>query len=233
LECHASHLILDFQNLDQLDEAAAFGRAAGAAISVAAPRICKPGECAAFERLAACRPDGAHVRNPAGLAFFRRLGLPAVADFSLNAVNGLSVAWLLRRGAARVTAAYDLDRRRLLELAETVAPGRLEVIVHRHAPMFHAEYCLFCRALSSGKNRLDCGRPCERFDVRLRDRKGAVHRLLADSHCRNTLFHADAEGFPDLMPELLDRGVRDFRVELLDQRTATEVQDIFGAYSAP
>ena len=113
-------------------------------ILLATPRIHKPGESEVFERLARVRPDGVLARNLAGLAFFRRIGLPTVADFSLNAANDLTVQWLHAQGAERVTAAYDLNRHRLLDLASAVPPEWLEVVVHRHTPMFHSEYCLFC-----------------------------------------------------------------------------------------
>ena len=129
-----------------------------------------------------------------------------------------------------MTAAYDLNRQRLLDLAAAVPPEWLEVVVHRHTPMFHSEYCLFCGCLSSGKNRPDCGRPCERHEVRLRDRLGVEHPLLADSQCRNTLFHAEAESLLEIMPSLQERGVRHFRVELLAENSREEVRRTLAAY---
>ncbi len=203
---------------------------AGAKILLATPRIHKPGESAVFVRLAESRPDGMLVRNLAGLAFFRQRDLPTVADFSLNAVNGLTVQWLHAQGAQRVTPAYDLNRRRLLDVAAAVPPEWLEVVVHRHTPMFHSEYCLFCGTLSQGKNRRDCGRPCQRHTLRLRDRLGVEHLVLADSQCRNTLFHAEAEDLSEAVPALRQRGVRHFRVELLTENTAEQVWRVLAAY---
>jgi putative protease len=52
------------------------------------------------------------------------------------------------------------------------------------------------------------------------------HQLLADSQCRNTLFHAEAESIGDLMPSLIERGVRHFRVELLAETTEEEVRRV-------
>ncbi len=43
------------------------------------------------------------------------------------------------------------------------------------------------------------------------------HRLLADVGCRNTLFNAVPQSGAEAVPTLVARGVRDFRVELLDQ----------------
>jgi putative protease len=243
LGCGVSSVIADFQDLEHCGEAVRAAHAAGATILLATPRIHKPGETVhrnvsplplgegqgvrasdVFESLANHRPDGLLVRNLAGLSFCRRTGLPAVADFSLNAANDLTVRWLHDQGARRVTAAYDLSRRQLLDLAAAVPPEWLEVVVHRHTPLFHAEYCLFCRTFSQGNNRTDCGQPCRRHTLRLRDRLGVEHPVLADSQCRNTVFHADAENLADAVPGLRERGIRHFRVELATEGNRQEVR---------
>ena len=154
--------------------------------------------------------------------------MPAVADFSLMAVNELTVQWLHQQGAERVTAAYDLNPQRLLDLAARVPPEWLEVVIHRHTPLFHTAHCLFCWSLSRGKNRNDCGRPCQRHDLRLRDRLGVEHPLLVDAQCDNTLFHAEAESLAPIMSDLRHCGVRHFRIELLDEHTLAEVRRTLG-----
>ena len=47
--------------------------------------------------------------------------------------------------------------------------------------MFHMEHCVFCTFLSNGTSYKNCGRPCERHHVQLRDRVGQLHPLLADA----------------------------------------------------
>lgn len=230
LGCGVSSVIADFEELSLHGEAVRTAHAAGTAIWLATPRIHKPGESAVFEQLAQERPDGVLARNLAALRFFRRAGLPMVADFSLNAVNDLSIEWLRSQGAMRVTAAHDLSARQLLDLATAVPPQSLEVVVHGHVPMFHTEYCLFCGLLSKGRNKVDCGHPCRCHSVRLRDRLGVEHPLVADSQCRNTLFHASAESLANVLPALLDRGVRHFRVELLLERSEAEVRKTLAPY---
>jgi putative protease len=163
------------------------------------------------------------VRNLAGLAFYAEQGVPCVADFSLNAANELTVDWLRRAGAQRVTASYDLNREQLLDLVAATTAGRLEVVVHQHMPMFHMEHCVFCAVLSPGTNKHNCGRPCDVHQVRLRDRVGMEHTLLADVGCRNTLFNAVPQSAAEAVPQLLARGVRHFRVELLADEPADEV----------
>jgi putative protease len=229
LTCHASSIIVDFGDGDRCPEAVRVVQTAGAKVLLATPRIHKPGQSEVFPRLSDARPDGILARNLAGLAFFRQTDLPAVADFSLNAVNALAVQWLRAEGAERVTPGYDLNRRRLLELAAAVPPEWLEVVIHRHTPMFHAEYCLYCATFSRGKGRRDCGRPCQRHTLRLRDRLGVEHLVLADSQCRNTVFHAEAENLAEALPALRKRGVRHFRVELLAENTAAQVRRLLAA----
>jgi putative protease len=230
LACGASNVIADLQELNHCGDAVRAAHAGNAKILLATPRIHKPGETDVFELLASAKPDGVLVRNLAGMAFFRSVGLPIVADFSLNAVNDLTIRWLHDQGAERITAAYDLNGPRLLDLAGRVPPEWLEVVIHRHAPMFHSEYCLFQGILSQGTSRPDCGRSCLRHDIRLRDRRGVEHRLLADSQCRNTLFHAEAQNLSALMPELRNRGVSHFRVELLNENSVAEVRRVMAMY---
>jgi putative protease len=84
-------------------------------------------------------------------------------------------------------------------------------------PLFHMEHCLFCAFLSDGHDHTDCGRPCERHQVLLRDRSGSEHPLRADLGCRNTLFNGRAQTAAEALPQLLEAGIRHLRVELLDE----------------
>ena len=230
LHCGCSRLIVDMREVERFGEAVQTVHAGGGKVLLATPRIHQPEESDVFARLASCRPDGILVRNLAGLAFFRRMGLPVVADYSLGAANQLAFAWLCEHGADRVTAACDLNRRRLLDLAAAVELERFEVVVHRHTPMFHSAHCVFCAMLSRGTNSRDCGRPCERHEVRLRDRLSVEHVLLADIQCRNTLFHADAASLEKTIPALREQGVRHFRVELLAENTVEQVRDTLAPF---
>jgi putative protease len=209
-------LYCDFQDIRRYGAAVRAARDAGVAVFLATPRIQKPKEGPLFRYLLRPQPDGILVRNLGALAFFARRGVPVVADFSLNAANELAVRFLRERGAARVTASYDLNREQLTDLVEAVPTDWLEVVVHQHMPMFHMEHCVFCAVLSPGTDRNTCGRPCDRHDVQLLDREGMQHPLKADVGCRNTLFNAVPQSAAECVPDLLARGVRSFRIELLN-----------------
>ena len=230
LDCGIRCLVVDFQDVRLCREAVQRIHRAGAKAVMATPRIQKPGEEAVFKTLAGCGPDGFLARNLGGLGFCSREGIPAVADCSLNATNELTIHWLREQGALRVTAAYDLGREGLWDLASAVPPAWLEVVVHQRVPMFHTEHCLFCALLSCGTDQSNCGRPCRRHEVRLRDRMGMEHLVSAEFGCRNTVYSAKPQGSPELIPGLLRRGVRHFRVEFLQTAASDEVRSVVQRY---
>ena len=187
-------------------------------ITLAAPRIRKPGEEKIDHYLAqprarrAARPEPGSLRDGADGDF------PRIADFSLNVTNRLSAAAVLvaRRGgvhARRSTSTRSSSRRCSTARSSPFA----EVVVHHPMPLFHMEHCVIAALLSEGRDHKTCGRPCERHAVSLRDRSGAVHPVEADVGCRNTVFHGAAQSAAGLVPALAAAGVRRFRIELVRQ----------------
>jgi putative protease len=185
-------------------------------IFVAPPRIFKMGEEWTLEQVRSCNADGYLVRNCDHLKFFasdRRVG-----DYSLNIANRISADYFKNQfGLERVTASYDLNFLQLEALLRAAPPEWFEVTIHQHMPMFHMEHCVFCAFLSSGKDFRDCGRPCDKHDVKLRDRVGAEHPLKADAGCRNTVFNALAQTGAEYVARLIELGVRHFRLEFLNE----------------
>ncbi|PTX97942.1 U32 family peptidase [Opitutus sp. ER46] len=188
-------------------------------IWVAPPRIHKPGEEWILKQVRSCEADGYLVRNYDHLAFFagdRRRG-----DFSLNVANPWTVDYFVRQhGLERVTASYDLNFTQLEALLGSGAAPRLEITIHQHMPMFHMEHCVFCAFLSTGKDYRDCGRPCDRHRVALRDRVGAELPLRADAGCRNTVFNNRAQTGAEYVARFQELGVRSFRVEFVNEPAA-------------
>ena len=52
------------------------------------------------------------------------------------------------------------------------------------------EHCVFAAFLSKGHSYRDCGKPCEKHHVELKDQFGNFHFIKADQECRNTMFNA-------------------------------------------
>ena len=215
-----SALYIELEDPKRLKDAVAQTRAAGVEAWAVGPRIYKQGETWIIDQLLASQADGFLVRNHEHLRAFagqRRRG-----DFSLNVANPLAAEWLmLEHGLEGLTASYDLDARQLAALLRAAPPAWFEVTLHQHMPMFHMEHCVFCAFLTKGKDYRDCGRPCEKHRVTLRDRVGAEHLLKADAGCRNTLFNARAQTGAEFASELLGLGVGRFRVEFVDEDAAT------------
>ena len=180
-------------------------------IFVAPPRIFKMGEDWIQKLVRSCDADGYLMRNYDDLDFFT--DVPRIGDFSLNIANPLSAEYFMTRyRLERLTASYDLNFQELEALLQSAPPEWFEITVHQHMPMFHMEHCVFCAFLSTGTNYTNCGRPCDRHEVKLRDRVGAEHPLKADAGCRNTVFNAIAQTGAEYVTRMLRLGVRHFRL---------------------
>lgn len=229
----ADRIYLDFEDIRRYADAVARLRMSPDCpqLFLATPRIQKAGEQGFFKLIERANPDGVLIRNLGGLAYFKNSSLPCIGDFSLNVANPISASVFMDANLKRVTASYDLTAGQVIALAQALPDGLLELTIHQHMPMFHMEHCVFAAFMSNGKDYTDCGRPCEKHRVHLRDRVGVEHPLRADVGCRNTLFNASAQTGAKFFESFMDAGIRDFRVELLEEN-ATETARVVQAYRA-
>jgi U32 family peptidase len=204
-------------------------KSASSTIWVAPPRIFKPGEEWILKQVRSSEADGYLVRNYDHLAFFaadRKRG-----DFSLNIANAWTAEYFMRRYALEgVTASYDLNITQLEALLHAAPPAWFDITIHQRMPMFHMEHCVFCAFLSSGKDYRDCGRPCDKHRVALRDRVGAELPLKADAGCRNTVFNNRAQSGAEYVSRLIELGARSFRVEFVNE-SPSDVQRTLTRYT--
>ena len=220
----------DFEDPRRYKNAVELARDSDSKIILATPRIIKTGETGYLKLIERANPHGLLLRNLAALQHFKKSDLIKIGDFSLNTANPLT-AKILKESANldRLTISYDLNISQVIDLLEKTPPDWLELTLHQHMPMFHMEHCVFCTFLSSGTTYKDCGRPCEKHVVHLRDRVGQLHRLQADVGCRNTLFNGRAQTGARFFQSLLSTGLRNYRIELLDE-TAVEATSTITAY---
>ena len=222
-------VFVDFADIRQYRDAVTIGREANVSVYPATPRIQKPGEIGIFKAMLKHQPDGVLIRNLSGMAFFNEYNIPCVADFSFNVTNELTAEWLMQHNIQRLTPSYDMNRDQLMDLVKVVPAAWIEIVIHQHMPMFHMEHCVFCSVLSPGTNKTNCGRPCDIHKVELRDRVGLKHPLTADVGCRNTLFNATPQSAAEVVPALLSRGIRNYRVELLYDND-DQIREILSLY---
>ena len=232
LECGVRGIAADFEDIRKYGGAVAQVRAHGRAeIFLATPRIQKAGEEGIFKLIEKATPDGVLIRNVGGISYFAGSPLRLLGDFSLNVANPATAALFHRLGIERLSISHDLNAGQILDLLRGAPPDWFELTLHYHMPMFHMEHCVFAAFLSDGTDHTNCGRPCESHRVHLRDRVGIEHPLRADVGCRNTLFHAAPQSGASLFPEFLAAGLRNFRIELLEE-TADQARTTVRTYQS-
>ncbi len=232
LEAGVATIYADFEDIRRYKEVVEQVRAVGSrsAIFLATPRIQKAGEQGFFKLIEGTEPDGVLIRNLGAIDYFRdHPKLRRIGDFSLNVANPLTAQHFIGKGMERVAISYDLNIEQVLDLIGGGLPEWFEITLHQHVPMFHMEHCVFAAFMSKGSSFLDCGRPCEKHRVHLRDRVGVEHPLRADVGCRNTLFNAVPQTGARFYQSLRNAGLGHYRVELLEEDGA-EATHVIHAY---
>jgi putative protease len=239
IDVRPASITLDYLDLYGLRPAVERVQAAGIIARVASPRILKPDEQRIVQFLTGLGCD--IVVRSTGL--LQALTVSAaeidasietnawIGDFSLNASNLLTAAALLERGLQRLTPTHDLNAAQVAHLARGVGPGKIEVIAFQHLPVFHTEHCVFCRFLSNGTSYEDCGHPCEKHRVALRDANGRAHPVMADVGCRNTVFEAQAQEASQHLQTWSAAGIEHYRLEFVHE-TAAQVSEVALAFTA-
>src|ERR1700683_5208670 len=224
-------ITLDYLDLYGLRPSVERVKAAGVQARVASPRILKPGESRIVEFLRSLQCP-ILIRSTGILHTLKQTaGQPLIGDFSLNTANTLTAETYLGLGLDRLTPTHDLNAAQISALAATIGPERMEAIAYQHLPVFHTEHCVFCRFLSSGTSYRDCGRPCEKHRVELRDSEGRAHPVIADVGCRNTVFGAEAQEASAHIDSWRVAGIHHFRLEFVNE-SAQEVQHVTAAFQA-
>ncbi|WP_408096142.1 DUF3656 domain-containing protein [Peredibacter sp. HCB2-198] len=211
-------VILDFEFGKDYAPSVEIIKSLGVKAGIATTRILKPAEYYNLNTIIRCNPDLILVRNLGAIEYLReKAQIPLIGDFSLNVTNSLSLDYLTSKGLESVNVSYDLNQDQLLDMLEFSDPSKMEVTLHQYMPEFHMEHCVFAAFMSNGSSFRDCGKPCEKHEVKLKDPYGNMHFLKADQECRNTFFKATPQSAGFLVKELKERGVGSFRLEALNE----------------
>lgn len=225
---------LDYLELYGLRPSVERAQALGVEVRVASPRVLKPSE-QNIVRFLLGLGCGIVVRSGGLLHDLARIAPTErpllVGDFSLNVANAEAVRAYLDLGLATITPGHDLNAKQVADLARSVGGTALEVVAYQHLPVFHTEHCVFCRYLSSGHDYRDCGHPCEKHRIALRDARGREHPVMADVGCRNTVFNGEAQTAARHLTSWWQAGVRDYRLEFVHESGAN-VTEVVAAYTA-
>jgi putative protease len=229
LDLNPASITLDYLDLYGLRPAVEQIKAAGITPRVASPRVLKPQEGSLVNFL--LRLDCQIVVRSGGLLELlqSRHQHALIGDFSLNAANQITAETYFTLGIDRLAPTHDLNADQICRLAQAVGGERLEAIAFHHLPVFHTEHCVFCRFLSQGTSKLDCGQPCKEHRVALRDTQGRVHPVMADVGCRNTVFGAQAQVASRYLDQLRDSGIAHYRLEFVHE-TPKALRDVVTAF---
>jgi putative protease len=222
-------VILDYEFGKGYAESVELLRSHGFTVGIATTRILKPNEYYNFKIIERANPDVILVRNLGALYYFTHDSAKKFrlkGDFSLNVTNSHTADYFISKGLESVSASYDLNSTQLKALVENSAEQKLEVTIHQYMPSFHMEHCVFAAFMSKGSSFRDCGKPCEKHRLELKDQFGNHHQIKADQECRNTMFNATAQSAAKLIPELKKTSVSEVRFEALYERGETLARKI-------
>ncbi len=231
LALRPASITLDYLDLYGLRPSVERVKSSGIVARAASPRVLKPGEARILNFLLSLDCT-LLVRSSGMLHALRELRhSPLIGDFSLNAANSLTAEMYLELGLERITPTHDLNADQIAELARQAGPEKIEVVAYHHLPVFHTEHCVFCRFLSTGTSYRDCGRPCEKHKVALRDHTGRAHPVMADVGCRNTVFGAEAQEASSHFEAWRRAGITHFRLEFVHE-SADQVRQVTRAFES-
>lgn len=216
-------VILDFEFGKDYAESIQILKSIGVKTGIATTRILKPSEYYNLNTIIRCAPDFILVRNLGAIEYLRsKTSIELLGDFSLNVTNSMTLEYLTSKGLKSLNLSYDLNQEQLLDVLSFSDPSKVEVTLHQYMPEFHMEHCVFAAFMSKGSSFKDCGKPCEKHEVKLKDPYGNMHFLKADQECRNTFFKATPQSASFLVKELKQLGVGSLRLEALNE-TSTEI----------
>lgn len=188
-------------------------------VALATTRILKPGEYHNLNHLIRLNPDGFLVRNLGALQYLKTQAPEKllIGDYSLNVSNSMTSEYLFEKSLIRLTPGLDLNGQQVMDLVRNSSRTDFELILHHYMPSFHMEHCVFAAFLSKGSSFKDCGKPCEKHKLELKDQFGNAHYITADQECRNTMFNARPQASSQLVDQMIDLGVSFYRYEALHE----------------
>jgi len=213
-------IILDFEFGRDYSESLDRLKKLNMKVGLATTRILKPQEYQNLKNLKSLNPDVILVRNLGALQYYNNVNPfsgELRGDFSLNVTNHLTAEYLLNKNLKSLCVSYDLNSEQASALIQSTEAYKLEVTLHQSMPSFHMEHCVFAAFLSKGSSYKDCGKPCEKHKVQLKDQFGHYHWIKPDQECRNTMFNSKAQTAVSFLQDWKKAQLGFVRYEALDE----------------
>ena len=220
--------ILDFEFGLDFEPSLNALKACGLKVGIATTRILKPNEHRNIKHLLNLNPDAILARNLGAVQYLQANAYQGqiLGDFSLNVTNHLTAQYLLEKGLSSLCLGYDLNNLQVTELIQAGQADRFEVTAYQYMPSFHMEHCVFAAFLSKGTSFRDCGKPCEKHDVKLKDQFGNWHQIKPDQECRNTMYNGTSQSAARFVKDWESFGLGYIRYEALKERGAELITKI-------
>lgn len=222
-------IILDFEFGRDYQKSLEKIKALGITSGLTTTRILKPQEYQNLKIIHSLNPDFILVRNLGALYYYTHTNPFAgqlKGDFSLNVTNHLTANYLLAKGLQSVCLSYDLNFEQTVELLKNIPAQQAEITLHQSMPSFHMEHCVYAAFLSKGTSYKDCGKPCEKHLVQLKDQFGHYHWIKPDQECRNTMYNASSQTALPYLQEWQRQGLGEVRFEALHESGSELIEKI-------
>lgn len=189
---------------DHAEECAVFQKA-GIAVAAVLPRILWDEELpGAVEQLRRCKARGldtAVCGNIGQLPLLRREGFHIRADFGMNIMNSQALKELKGMGAEAAAISFEMNLAQIRDVSKALP---LELIAYGRLPLMIFENCAIRRGAA------ECA--CKKGPHSLTDKTGRAFPLMAEPHCRNTLYNSEILYLADKKQELEKTGCRWLRL---------------------
>ncbi len=208
-----------------IEDAAVFCREKGVKLMLSTPRVLHDNQCDTFlplwEKALSIPVDGILVSNLGLLELARRQDkVPLVGDFPLNIFNRQSAAFFQERDISRVTLSPELTLTQIrTQMRKICLP--CEVPVHGAVPLMVSRYCVLGGVSGGRGEKNTCTGPCKKHNIQLRDRKGITFPVRLDTFCNMHIFNSKELCMVDNLDDLLEAGIKVFRVDARLQDSAT------------
>ncbi len=198
-------------------------------VGIATTRILKPQEYNNLKIIKNLEPDFILARNLGAIQYFKNVNVfhkEIRGDFSLNISNHRTAEYFLAKGLSHICLSYDLNSNQVIDLLQNTNANRCEVTIHQSMPSFHMEHCVFAAFLSQGSSFKDCGKPCEKHRVQLKDQFGHHHWIKPDHECRNTMYNSQSQTALSFFQQWKEKNIGLVRYEALYENSYELIEKI-------